>query len=85
MEWEIEMQLWDSNDPAASAFASPLKLPAAGVRNGNNDFSGEGWNGNYWSSTVSDKWAHRIGFNSDNITTNATSRDGAHSIRCIKN
>ena len=52
-EWDTELTSWNSNDDAG-AFASPLKLPVAGGRNGSDgSLSSVGAIGGYWSSTVS--------------------------------
>jgi hypothetical protein len=49
-EWEAERATWSSND-AAGAFASPLKLPMAGIRLYDGSFFAVGSFGFYWSST----------------------------------
>lgn len=52
-EWEEERLSWNSNN-SAGAFASPLKLPAAGSRIFSDGRLGEvGTRGEYWSSTTS--------------------------------
>jgi uncharacterized protein (TIGR02145 family) len=52
-EWKQEIQSWGKNKNAEDAFASPLKLPAAGYRfYANGTFFVVGKQGYYWSSTV---------------------------------
>lgn len=53
-EWEAERTSWGSND-AAGAFASPLKLPVAGIRGySDGSLNNVGSYGIYWSSTLYD-------------------------------
>ena len=74
---------WSSSN-SAGAFASPLKLPMAGLRNRSNglpynvDFSGY-----YWSSTVFGTIARNMVFSSFAGTFNDTRAFGM-SVRCIK-
>ncbi len=84
VEWNAERVTWSSND-AAGAYASPLKLPAAGARDfGNGSVYSLGTNGNYWHSTVNSIYARSSYFNS----TGAQSENLGHaygvSVRCIK-
>lgn len=94
-ELEAERKKWNPNT-AAGAFASPLKLPAAGIRNystGSISYSHHtnGPTGIYWSSTVkslnSYKSSALLLFNNSNIATKMYSdfRANGYSIRCIKN
>lgn len=84
-EWEAEIQSW-STDNADGAFASPLKLPAAGYRNSDtgevsNYFTLDSF---YWSSTV-DGTASRIlyfTFSTGNVV--GLIRAYGCSVRCIK-
>ncbi|MBK7095054.1 MAG: hypothetical protein IPH57_08415 [Saprospiraceae bacterium] len=58
-EWELERMSWNTNN-ADGAFASPLKLTIAGLRNYLAGLVlGEGSSGYYWSSSVVDikAWA----------------------------
>ncbi len=83
-EWDAERQSW-SNNNAAGAFASPLKLPMAGGRN-NSDGSlgGVGSYGGYWSSTVDDTYSMNLLFSSSNANMNSFNRAYGFSVRCIK-
>lgn len=85
-EWRTEIFSWSSPD-AAGAFASPLKLVLAGIRNTNGLLMDEGMFGNYWSSTASSEYG-----NSYSITFSIQYKDGFYvdraygiSVRCIKN
>ena len=83
-EWETERASWSSND-AAGAFASPLKLVAAGQRRpSDGGFDGIDINGFYWSSTVIATSAYYLSFNLSSARTNNTLRARGYSVRCIK-
>jgi hypothetical protein len=61
-EWEAERASWSSSN-AAGAFASPLKLPLAGFRNGSSgSLFSVGSYGLYWSSSVSGTNARYLNF-----------------------
>jgi uncharacterized protein (TIGR02145 family) len=80
-----ERDSWSSNN-SAGAFASPLKLPMAGSRNGSDGSLGlVGGSGLYWSSTVSGAKAHYFYFASSfaNMYNTSTRADG-FSVRCLK-
>ncbi|MDT8418692.1 MAG: FISUMP domain-containing protein [Lutibacter sp.] len=84
-EWDSERLSWSTND-AAGAFASPLKLPVAGIR----DFSTGsllqvGFDGVYWSSTVSGTNSRFLFFGSSNTYMSSYYHTSGHSVRCIKN
>ena len=82
-ELNAERLSWSSNNDAG-AFASPLKLPMAGRRNGSNgSLGGVGTDGRYWSSTVSGTNARRLAFNSSSALYAVWRADGA-SVRCLK-
>jgi uncharacterized protein (TIGR02145 family) len=84
-ELNAERLSWSTNN-AAGAFASPLKLPVAGIRNNiNGSLNNVGSSGDYWSSMVSSTSARRMNFNSSNASMNNDVRAGGLSIRCIKN
>ena len=51
-EWVAERQSW-SNDNAAGAFNSLLRLPVAGLRSSSGSLVGVGSSGSYWSGSVS--------------------------------
>ncbi|MDD2550306.1 MAG: FISUMP domain-containing protein [Bacteroidales bacterium] len=83
-EWETERQSWSSQD-AAGAFASPLKLTAAGYRYfGNGEFYLEGTDGSYWSSTVINNGTWGLFFSSTYADIFGTYRSYGLSVRCIK-
>jgi uncharacterized protein (TIGR02145 family) len=83
-EWEQERRTWSSNIEAG-AFASPLKLPSAGFRAGNNGSLGfVGTSGYYWTSTVSGISSRFLRFVSNSAFVTATSRTDAFSVRCIQ-
>ncbi|MFO7864899.1 MAG: PKD domain-containing protein, partial [Salinivirgaceae bacterium] len=83
-ELDAERQSWSSND-AAGAYASPLKLPMAGYRNG-----GDGSLGNvgsysyYWSSTIAGVFSRRLSFDSSDAAMYSFTRVGGLSVRCLK-
>ena len=84
-EWDAERISWGINS-AAGAFASPLKLPLAGVRNLNtgNVILQESY-GVYWSSTVSGNDARRLLFDNTNIAMMEDfDRTDGNSLRCLK-
>ena len=80
-EWLAERGSWGSNN-AAGAFASPLKLPQAGYRLGNNGSISPG--GEYWSSTVSGLFSREFFFGSGNASTGDLGRTYGLSVRCVK-
>lgn len=83
-EWETELQSW-SNNSAAGAFASPLKLPVAGIRNpGSGSLGSVGSIGNYWSSSVNGGAVRTLGFLSTLATLDDWQRAYGFSVRCIK-
>jgi len=83
-EWEAERTSWSSNN-AAGAFASPLKLPVAGFRNGSNgSLNDVGSLGYYWSSTVDGAYSRYLHFNSSDAYLNSYFRAYGYSVRCLK-
>ena len=85
-ELEAERLTWGGQN-AAGAFASPLKLPMAGLRGYSNGLVDEvGVNGNYWSSTI----AASIASSALRFSTSAEfggiikARAFGYSVRCIK-
>ena len=79
-----EQQSWPSNN-AAGAFASPLKLPVAGLRDGSNGgFSTLGSIGGYWSSTVIGTSSRYLVFNGSSAYLFGGNRSFAVSVRCLK-
>ncbi len=83
-EWEAERTSWSSNN-AAGAFASPLKLPVAGVRGSSGgSLNGVGSYGGYWSSTVDGTNSRRLSFISSAALMSSNGRAGGLSVRCLK-
>jgi len=73
-----------STQNAAGAFASPLKLPVAGLRSSSNGSLGlVGSLGSYWSSAVSGASASRLSFSSSNAVMGPNDRAFGFSVRCI--
>ncbi len=84
-EWDAERLSWSPNNNSAGAFASPLKLPAAGYRNRTNgSLVNVGSFGDYWSSTVSGSYARYLVFNSSNAGMDTGNRAFGFSVRCLK-
>lgn len=83
-ELSAEQQSWSSNN-TDGAFASPLKLPVAGLRDGSNGgFSTLGSIGGYWSSTVAGTSSRYLVFNDSSAFMFFGNRSFAVSVRCIK-
>jgi uncharacterized protein (TIGR02145 family) len=87
VEWNEERSSWSSLD-AAGAFASPLKLPVAGIRyNSNGSLDKSGSFGFYWSSTVVGAYSrslHFYSYNGGNAYMDYNYRAYGFSVRCIK-
>lgn len=89
-EWQAERNSWSSND-AAGAFASPLKLPMAGLRSQTNGvLLNIGTAGEYWSSTVSPAPVNftnsrDLSFSSVNAFNSSLLRGVGACVRCVKN
>lgn len=84
-EWEAERESWGSSD-AGGAFASQLKLPAAGLRIfRDGSFNNVGASGSYKSSTIDNNRAQGMFFRSDAAGRSVGPRANGHSVRCIKN
>jgi len=83
-EWEAEIATWDSED-AAGAFASPLKLPVAGYREGSDgSLTYVSSHGDYWSSTVGGKESRSLYFHSSSAGMLSSYRAVGNSVRCLK-
>ncbi len=83
-EWQTERASWVSSD-LAGAFASPLKLVAAGNRRYSDGLVyAVGASGSYWSSTVSSVYARSLNFNINDAFMGTYSRAQGFSVRCIK-
>ena len=85
-EWEDEMDTWGTtNQNAAGAFASPLKLVVAGHRGHNTGtLYNAGSVGHYWSSTVGYSCARTLDFTSGNSNIYSNYCAGGLSVRCLK-
>ncbi len=82
-ELEAERLSWSVNT-SVGAFASPLKLPVAGGRDGSGGtLGGVGAHGSYWSSAVSGTDSRGLGFDSIAGITD-DDRTGGFSVRCLK-
>jgi uncharacterized protein (TIGR02145 family) len=83
-EWEAERVSWNQQN-AEGAFASPLKLPSGGERDGTNgNINHAGAGGLYHSATVSGTKILRLGFNDSFIQWFDIVRSFGFSVRCIK-
>ena len=91
-EWKTEYKSWSSND-REGAFASPLKLPVAGLTNHKTGSEGD-WISNYYRDNYSAGFYHSSSVNGRNSSYLFFSRTGAiisvaprasgSSVRCIK-
>ena len=82
IELSEERLSWISNN-IAGAFASPLKLPIAGIRNVDGGIFNAGVFGRYWSSTPQNRNSRGLTVNTN--STNFTDWRGyGLSVRCIK-
>ena len=83
-EMDAERQSWSSNN-AAGAFASPLKLPVAGLRSSSNgSLLNVGSRGYYWLSTVGGTNSQLLYFYGANAYMGSIYRAPGYSVRCIK-
>ncbi len=83
-EWDAERLSWSSNN-AAGAFASPLKLPSAGVRlYTDGSILLVGSEGYYWSSTDYGTSTRYLLLKSSGTAVGSAARAGAGSVRCLK-
>jgi len=83
-EWDAERMSWSSNN-AAGAFASPLKLSMAGLRNYlAGAILGVGSSAYYWSSTIISNNAWSLNLSTVNAYMNEGNRAHGVSVRCIK-
>ena len=83
-EWYAERKSWSSTS-SSGAYASPLKLPVAGLRHLSNGSLGNvGSRGSYWSGTVSGTNAQYLDFGSGDASMSIYSRADGHSVRCLK-
>lgn len=83
-ELDAERKSWSANT-SAGAFASPLKLPAAGFRvRSNGGFLNVGLTGLYWSSTVSGTIARQLVIGQGSASMTGRFRGDGLSVRCLK-
>lgn len=88
-EWEAEITSWGSDDDAAGAFDSSLKLPTTGNRDkSDGDLGGVGSSSYYWSSTTegisNDSQAFSMFISSSSANMSARYRAFGNPVRCIK-
>jgi len=84
-EWEQERRTWSSNS-SAGAFASPLKLPLPGYRNGGGQLTSVGSLATYWASTTRGSSSYYLDFGiaGGSGSVALTDRSDGQSVRCIK-
>ena len=83
-ELDAELSSWSYHN-AFGAFATPLKLPAAGDRiYSHGSFSNVGTNGYYWSSAVNGTYAGYLAFYSSAAGMRSNYRAFGLSVRCLK-
>ncbi len=83
-ELDAERTSWSSND-AAGAYASPLKLPLAGIRiSSNGSHVSVGLAGLYWSGAASGTQSHNLLFLSSEAFMQTDTRASGHAVRCLK-
>jgi hypothetical protein len=83
-EINAERLSWSQNN-SAGAFASPLKLPLAGIRvYSDGSLYPVGSFGSYWSSTVSGTYAAHLNFVSSDADMGYGYRAYGFSVRCLK-
>lgn len=84
-EWNTERISWSTNN-RAGAFASPLKLPAAGSRyRATDDIVDVGNGGYYWSNTVLSSNSRYLNFAGTTAEMFTGNRAYGWSVRCLKN
>jgi type II secretion system protein G len=83
-EWQAEITA-GSWTTSASAYASPLKLPAAGARSYSSAALGSvGSNGYYWSSSVTGSNSYSLYFDSSSADMGNYYRACGFSVRCVR-
>lgn len=83
-EWTTEVASWSSKN-SNGAFASPLKLPMAGYRDGSSgSVGGVGTYGSYWSSSIGSTASQSLNVNVNSASLYSYIRSLGYSVRCIK-
>jgi uncharacterized protein (TIGR02145 family) len=82
-ELDEERLSWSANT-SVGAFASPLKLPVAGNRDGSNGSLDVVTYGLYWSSTVNGTYSNYLYFFDSLANMDGGSRAFGLSVRCLK-
>jgi hypothetical protein len=83
-ELNAERASWTANN-SSGAFASPLKLPLAGIRlYGDGSLHNFSVSGGYWSSTIDGDNSRSLGFYNGDAGVNFNYRAYGFSVRCIK-
>lgn len=82
-EWDAEFETWSSKN-VAGAYASVLKLPAAGQRLRGGGLDDVGSQGHYASSTVNGAQVYILYATSTTASTSSIHRNKGFSVRCIK-
>jgi uncharacterized protein (TIGR02145 family) len=88
-EWTTERSGWIGQN-YTGAYASPLKLTAAGFRwsaGGDGNIYSAGTVGYYWTSSLDDPASRRLQFDVTNVNIDGNNayRSEGYSVRCIKN
>ena len=84
-EINAERISWSVNTSVGAFFASPLKLPMAGIRyDSNGSLNAVGIYGFYWSSTVSGTYSRSLSFYSGDAYLYDSFRAFGFSVRCLK-
>jgi uncharacterized protein (TIGR02145 family)/prepilin-type N-terminal cleavage/methylation domain-containing protein len=83
-EWQAERATWSSNN-YNGAYASPLKLTAAGGRGrSTGSLDAVGTSGHYWSSTSDGTTSRRLSFGSTGAGMYSHNRANGLAVRCLK-
>ena len=83
-ELNAERASWSANN-SIGAFASPLKLPLAGLRlYSDGSLNVVSVYGYYWSSTIDGTISRRLNFTNGNASVYSNNRAYGFSVRCIK-
>lgn len=84
IEWNEEIRSWSSEN-SVGAFDSPLKLPTAVDRRGNDGFINTGNSfGSYWSSSISTQYSTAYRITNSSASGLNIGRANGSSVRCIR-